>query len=269
MPANLGLPRTQRWLQAFVLSQAPSDEEALLAPGVRAEHAGDVAEIVLPSHTLTPTERAGIYRGMYLLRMEEALASDYRVLKDWMGHEAFEELIARYVDQFPSRSWTLARLGDHLPEFLAGQPIHQDLAQFELAITQVFDAEETPRLTPEQITAVPQEAWESAILEPISALKIETFDYPVDKLKDAFRDSEPYPAIEPALTRVAIYRHNYKVYWIHLQPAAHRLLSALTTESTLGEAIERTLIEHPDAEDQVFTWFQTWLSKGLFTEVHH
>ena len=35
-----------------------------------------------------------------------------------MKREEFEKLVADYVQAFPSRSYTLNRLGDHLPEFL-------------------------------------------------------------------------------------------------------------------------------------------------------
>ena len=40
---------------------------------------------ILPSRTLTPVERVGIYHGMYLLRMQEALATDYPALKHFLA----------------------------------------------------------------------------------------------------------------------------------------------------------------------------------------
>ena len=44
---------------------------------------------MLPSQTLTSAERLDIYRDMYLLRMEEALAIDYPGLKHFLGEEEF------------------------------------------------------------------------------------------------------------------------------------------------------------------------------------
>src|SRR5205085_1711868 len=75
--------------------------------------------VVLPSKTLSALERLDIYRDMYVPRMEEALAIDYPALKHFLGPEEFMRVVARYVDIHPSRSHTLNRLGDHLPEFLA------------------------------------------------------------------------------------------------------------------------------------------------------
>ena len=45
--------------------------------------------MILPSRTLQPEERLAIYQGMYLLRMEEALETDYPALKHFLGDEAF------------------------------------------------------------------------------------------------------------------------------------------------------------------------------------
>ena len=80
--------------------------------------ADEAREMVLPSKTLSSLERLDIYRDMYLLRMEEALSIDYPSLKHFLGDEEFMRMVARYVDVYPSRSYTLNRLGDHLCEFI-------------------------------------------------------------------------------------------------------------------------------------------------------
>src|SRR5207245_9329882 len=122
-------------------------------------------EVVLPSRSLAPSERVGIYQGMYLLRMEEALESDYPALKRFLGPRGFRALVRDYVASFPSRSYTLNRLGDHLPAFVLTaigrrhRGFCHDLARLELAMTEVFDAVETPTLSAEAVAAVRAEAW--------------------------------------------------------------------------------------------------------------
>ena len=78
--------------------------------------------MILPSRTLTPLERVGIYHGMYLLRMDDGLASDYPALQHFLGDDGFVDLVRGYVQAHPSRSYTLNRLGDHLPEYLKTAP---------------------------------------------------------------------------------------------------------------------------------------------------
>src|SRR5438128_6310270 len=160
-------------MQEVVVHPGPVDEAiAAAATELSPER---LPEVVLPSRTLAPAERVGIYQGMYLLRMEEALESDYPALKHFLGPRGFRALVREYVASFPSRSYTLNRLGDHLPRFILGAgglrhpAFCHDLARLELALTQVFDEAETPSLGPEAVAAVPEEQWPSARLRPIAA----------------------------------------------------------------------------------------------------
>ncbi len=84
--------------------------------------AGRIGDVVLPSKTLTAAERVGIYHGMYPLRMTEALQSDYPALAHYLGDDGFRDLVRGYVQAFPSRSYTLNSLGDHLPEYVKTAP---------------------------------------------------------------------------------------------------------------------------------------------------
>ena len=269
MPAEIDLPKTQRWLQAFIVSPADSDEEALVSEPVLAEHAGDVAQVVTPSRTLTAAERAGIYRGMYLQRLQEALEADYPVVRDWLGEVQFVRLTGGYVRAYPSRSYTLNRLGDHLPEYIASLPdfehqgLLRDLARFELAVTETFDEEETVPLGPEAIAQVPEDAWEDARFQPVAALRLLELEHPVDRFKEAYRDGADYPKPAAGATRVAVYRRSYRVFWLTLSPPAFELLRALIDGVPMGEAIEESVAE----EEALFGWFQDWLQAGFFRGV--
>ncbi len=269
MPAELDLARTQRWLQAFIVSPEQTDEEALASETVANEFAGDVSELVTASRTMTSAERAGVYRGMYLLRLQEALESDYPVTRDWLGEAQFARLARGYVREYPSRSYTLNRLGDHLPDYVASLPSfeHQgllhDLARFELAVTEVFDEAETPPLGPEAVAEVAEQAWEGARLESIAALRLLSFDYPVDRFKEAYRDGRDYPAPAQARTCVAVYRREYRVFWLTLDEPAFELLSTLTQGSSLGEALAASLLDG----EVLFGWFRDWLGAGLFQRI--
>ena len=67
---------------------------------------------MLPSaRGLRAAERVGIYQGMYLPRMLEALESDYPGLAHFLGPRAWTRLVRRYLNAHPSRSYTLNELG--------------------------------------------------------------------------------------------------------------------------------------------------------------
>jgi len=138
------LASLQRWVQGVIVSGA----------GTERAH-----RLVKPSWSLRPEERIGIYRSMYPLRMYDALAADYPGLLRGLGKRRFRRLVTEYVAAHPSRSYTLSRLGDHLPEFLRHAPgqtdraFWSDLARLELTITEVFDAFEEDRPAGERPSA--------------------------------------------------------------------------------------------------------------------
>ena len=115
MASKPGLARTQRWMQSVIMHPG-SDEEAVaseVAQGVIS--AREFPQVVPPSRTLSSFERLGIYRQMYLARLREAMENDFLGVAHFLSDEAFTELVAGYIRAFPSRSYTLNRLGDSLP----------------------------------------------------------------------------------------------------------------------------------------------------------
>jgi hypothetical protein len=276
MATNPGLDRVQRWMQALIQDQGTC-EEAITSERAQAEISADEARtVVLPSKTLSSFERLDIYREMYLLRMEEALDTDYPALKHFLGDEEFMRLVARYVEVYPSRSYTLNRLGDHLPEFVASlddlpkRDFCHELALLELALTGVFDATETAPLSPEAVRAVPPDAWETARLKPIEAFRLLEFDYPVSRYLGFVDLENPAPRLAQRKTWVVAYRRNYHVHRMDLTQPAFELLSALAAGQTVGDAIVSVMTRkwRPAVkEKQLFEWFRDWMAEGLFHAV--
>jgi hypothetical protein len=231
-------------------------------------------EVVLPSHSMTPAERVGVYHGMYLMRMVEALESDYPVIRYHLGDHQFRQLVRDYVQRHPSTSYTLNRLGDHLPQFFVDQPewpeaefLH-DLARFELAMTEVFDEEESPVLGSDELEAVSPEAWESARLRPIAAFRLLEFRHAVIPNLVAYHQDRPSPQPRRRASWVVLYRRDYTVLRLELSRAEHDLLRSLVDGSSLGEALTAAVAsKSPRQQAKVFRWFRTWISEGFFTAI--
>ena len=276
MATDPGLERVQRWMQACIFKPG-TPEQAILSAGAQAEIPAEVAHgVVLPSKTLSALERLDIYRGMYVPRMEEALAIDYPALKHFLGPDEFLRLVARYVEVYPSRSYTLNRLGDHLPEFLASlndlpkKEFCADLARLEYALTMVFDAHETAPLTSDSVRLVPRDSWETARLKPIDALRMLAFDYPVSRYIAAVDNENRFPRIVRKQTWVVAYRRNYQVHRMDLTEPSYELLSGLASGNTMGEAITAVLTRkwRPAVkQSDLFEWFRDWMAEGLFQAV--
>jgi hypothetical protein len=276
MARPASLETVQRWMQEVVVHPA-TVEDAVASPRAQAEVAADrIGDVILPSPTLTSVERVGIYHGMYLLRMEEALQSDYPALQHFLGDDAFRGLVEGYVQKHPSRSFTLNRLGDHLPEYVAAAPgvprpaFCHDLARLEQAVAQVFDAPETPALTEAEIAAVPADVWERARLEPVAAFRLLAFRYPVNAYLSSVRDEDHHhPKTRRGDSWVAVYRREYAVWRLDLDRPAHDLLADLAAGQPLGDAVQAALRRGRGrvSQDDLFRWFRNWMSNGLFRRV--
>jgi len=266
---------TQKWMQAVILHPG-SDRQAVASPRARKlVPASEFPRLIRPSRTLDSFDRVGIYRGMFLARLQEALESDFPGLLHFLGRKRFSDLVGGYVDRYPSRSYTLNRLGDHLPEYIRSSPgiVRRDflyeLARFELLMSRLFDAEESPVLTPEAIAAVPPECWETARLKPVAALSVQALRYPVGTWLEAVRRGNPRPATRRKNHWAVVYRRQYALRWLDLSRPAYRLLHALVSGVPLGEALSGVLRggRQPVGEVQLFSWFRGWVTEGLFQAV--
>ena len=276
MTLALPLHRVQRWLQE-VIAHPGTPHEAVAA--AQAEHAVPLprlGELILPSRSLTSLERVGIYHGMYLLRMKEALSADYPALQQCLGEEVFTDLLRAYVQEYPSRSYSFNPLSDHLPEFIARTAtlpraaFCHDLARLELAISQVFDAEESPPLSPARIAAVAEADWERACLSPITAHRLLALRYNANAYLQSVREGRPAaPRPRRKDSFVLVYRRNYLVYRLELTRPACELVTALFAGTPLGEAVARTR-QHgsrPPSQNQLFRWFRDWVACGIFSAI--
>jgi hypothetical protein len=276
MVTDQGLERIQRWMQACIEDQGTCEEAIASERAQSAISAEEARSIVLPSKTLSSLERLDIYRGMYLLRMEEALTTDYPALTHFLGDEKFMRMVERYVEVYPSRSYTLNRLGDHLPEFLKTlddlpkKDFCCELARLELLLTEVFDAEDTPPMTEAAVRVVPPEAWETARLKPIKAFAVAEFDYPVSQYLGGVDEENPFPKIVRKKTWVVAYRRNFSVSRRDLERPAYELLSALAAGKTVGDAIVAVMTQRwrpALKEARLFEWFRDWMGEGFFQSV--
>lgn len=269
------LGRLQRWMQEVVVHPGTVEEAVASEAAEREIPAENLETIVRPSHSMTSAERVGVYHGMYLMRMEEALEVDYPVIRYHLGDHQFFHLVREYVQSYPSTSYTLNRLGDHLPQFFLDRPewaqaafLH-DLARLELAMTEVFDERETPVLGAEELESVAPESWEQIRLQPIAALRVLAFKYSVIPHLSAFHDDRPTPSPRRRASWVAVYRRDYSVLRLDLSRAEHDLLRDLVDGVPLGDALTTAAAAQKSARQQqkIFHWFRTWISEGLFSAI--
>jgi hypothetical protein len=262
-------------LQA-VIEQPGAVDDAVLSDAARAElDPADIETVILPSKALTAVERVGVYQGMYLLRMIEALEGDYPAVAHFLGAEEFADVVTRYVAVHPSTSYTFNRLGERFPAFLKasrgirGKAFVADLARLELAVTEVFDAPESPAWPAEAVANIPESAWPGAVLRPVAAFRLGAYGYPVNAyLQSVKEENHDHPDVGRKATYAAIWRKRHEVWRLDLSKPAYEFLGALAGGRPFGKAVAvaaRGMQGHPG--DQLFRWLRDWVAEGMFQTV--
>jgi Putative DNA-binding domain len=267
------LPRLERWMQAVIVHPGAVEKAVRARSATRHMKVAEARHAILPSKTMQPLERIAVYQGMYPLRMHDALAADYPGLAAFLGHARFFDFVLAYVRVFPSRSYTFARLGEHVPEFLrrtrrfSPAPFLRDLAVLERTICEVFEADaedsEKPPSPPRHVA----EDWESRRFAVTETLRLLAFRHAAGPALDALKAGKR-PGIRPRATWAAVHRSHYAVYRVDLTRDEFHLLGALARGQTLGAALRGAARKggKPLSPRAVKRAFRTFTAEGLLRE---
>ena len=266
MPGQPDLKDIQAWLHAFVVTTGDQRAALAVAESKAGFDKGSADALILPSPTLSPTERVQIYRGMYLLRMQEALEIDFSVVSSYVGGQEFQGLVAEYVARFPSRSYTLDHLGRDFARFLSREEgaALGELAALEWSLCVVGIAKDSPALAMSDLAAVPEDHLLSVRFEPIIALERHRFLYNVNDVYKAWSDQQGAVRLTRSPGNLVCWRHQLEVWRMELHDAAYCFLDHLCRGTPLGESIELTQNSHDVADDLLFRWFHNWTREGFF-----
>jgi hypothetical protein len=285
----------QRWFQAVVTHPAgveggvDSEEAQRLIRLNRSE----LEAVIGRSRNLTAAERMGIYANAYYARLLECLASFFPVLQKALGADVFEGFAFEYLQHYPSKSYTLDRLGESFARFLqetrpepeegeeagaVGWPDFLiDLTLFEWNLNQVFDGpgvEGKPLLTAELLQSFPAERFAEARLIPVPCLRLLAFRFPVNAYYTAARhagEGEESPIPDPEPEYVALTRRDFVVRRFPLTSPQHALLEKILAGAPVGEAIaaaaEISGLDDEALGAELQAWFRLWVAEGFFQSI--
>ena len=290
------LATVQRWFQAVVthpggVEEGVAGEEAQALIRLRR---GELEAVVRRSRRLTAAERLSIYANAYYARLLECMGACFPVLELTLGKELFESFAFEYLQRYPSRSYTLDRLGESFPSFLAESRPESglgvsgteaeapadwpdflaDLATLEWTIAQVFDGpgvEGQPLLAPQELQALPPGRFGEARLEPVPCLRLLLFRYPLNAYYTAAREGKEVGMPPPSPECLALLRRDFVVRRYALSAPQHALVSAIVAGASLAEAVAAAAAAS-DLDDEALAetlraWFRYWAAEGFFRAV--
>jgi hypothetical protein len=252
-------------------------------------------EIIRPNDRLCSFERLEIYNRQYWIRVLSGLAEDFPGLRAILGERRFDAVSKAYLQDCPSRSFTLRNLGSHLESWLRRNPrwagsrqkLVLDMVRLEWAEIESFDGKSESALKPADLTGDP--AGLKLKLQP--HIQLLDLQYPVDDLllevrkhevntetaSNAFnacakrKSARSVARLSPSPVSLVVHRLDHSIYFRRLERGEFFVLKELRAGKTLSAAIQSTLckiaITPSEAAKQVQQWFHAWAALGWFCRV--
>lgn len=224
--------------------------------------------------------RLEIYANAYFHRIHGVLAADYPALQAALGTRPFHDLVTSYILVEPSHHPSLRHAGSRLPSFLsshaaaagirARSPWASDLAAFEWARVDAFDAADASVLRRESLAALAPEAFGSMQLRFGPWVRLRRFEHPVDRLwASATRGDEPQGSEAAAsAASMLVWRKDETVLHRRLEPLEEAALAPLRQGLRFDALCERAALDLGEAEApaQAARWLERWVADGLLVD---
>ncbi len=251
------LAEVEQRFQAFVLDRRPGIESAIVAD----TRAGAL-------------DRLNVYADAYRLRLLETLGKDYPALCALLGEAEFNRLGHAYIDAHPSDTPSIRWFGRHFPVFLQQElpqrPALSELAAFEWAQGEVFDAPDASVLRVEDMARIPPDAWPRMRLTLHPAVRRLDLRWNAPAIAQAFAAKTPAPAPRAGPTPVAwlLWRQSLDIRWRSLESGAGGEADAIDAAqhgASFSEICERLCahIEPDQAALHAASLLKRWVADGI------
>ncbi|MEO5702364.1 MAG: DNA-binding domain-containing protein [Gammaproteobacteria bacterium] len=221
--------------------------------------------------------RLDIYADAYRLRLEEALGNDFEALHSLLGDEQFYKLCLKYIDAHPSQHFSLRYFGQHMSAFLrlnepySTQPMLAELAEFEWALIDAFDAQDSAVVSIEDMGMLAPEAWPEMRFDMHDSVRRLEFAWNVQSLWSALKEeTTPEPPKKNEVPQSwLIWRSDLVPYFRALTaPEAWALDAACggMKFSLLCEGL-CVWVEEDQAAATAAGFLYRWVSDGLIKQV--
>jgi len=239
------------------------------------EGAAGADALVCGDDRLGAAERVDVYANMYFFRLLECLSEDFPALHAVVGHEGFHRLAADYLEAHPSRHPSVRMLGRELGDFLERHVLSgsrawlPDLARFEWALLEAFDAPDAPPVDGERLGAVAPEIWGDLRFTLTPSLRVLVAGAPIDEVWKAATSKQEIPPVESAMTALRVWREGLVVFHRRLEPVELAALQAVARGERFSDVCQAaaTIVGDADAATEVVRVLRRWIGDGMIVEI--
>jgi hypothetical protein len=218
----------------------------------------------------------GIYANAYVMRLIEALRSNYPALHHALGDEDFDGMARRYLESHPSTHASIRWFGGALARFLRDRdpyrrvPALSELAAFEWAVRHTIDAADAERQTTESLLSVRLESWGELRFDLHPSVIILTLQWNAPQLWRELIEAATGPfgtVIEPARQPMhwLVYRKpDLSSGWRSLTEMEKTALEHLQQGAAFADICARIALHDADnAALQAAVLLRSWIEQGI------
>lgn len=192
-------------------------------------------------------KRIGIYADAYRLRLIEALQDTYTALHAVLGDEQFDTLARGYIEAHTPGHYSIRWYGDRLSEFARatepwrGMPAIAELAAFEWAFEEAFDAANAEPVTESVLAGLAPENWASLRVAFHPSLRRLRLEWNVTDVWNAVQRGDkniPEPERRPAAVEWVIWRRKLRQFFRSMDDAEARIMDTARSGEAFGVLCE-------------------------------
>jgi len=239
-----------------------------------------------------------VYRDAYALRLIEALQTDYPGLYAMAGAADFDTMARAYIAARPSRFPSVRWFGRDLADFLAATPPFSttlaaaEMARFEWALGEAFDAEDAVPLTFDDVVRLPADAWRTLRFAFVPSLRRATLRYQAPQAwlrrsevaagdldvpsasHPGALDSAFWPGVDWLIWRTA---PDAETQFRSMDPDEAWMFDCARAGAAFPELCDGLTAFAPPADDDTATWaaqraaglLRAWIDTGCIATVDH
>jgi hypothetical protein len=224
------------------------------------------------------TDRAtlfAVYHDAYRLRLAEFLSTDFPVLRAHLGEEAFGLLVEDYIESAPSRQPNARWYGTRLPDFMQKTAPWRrnrsaiDLARFERALSDAFDAPDAPIGTIDALRNICAEDWPRLAFEFHPSLRLLDLQSGTAQIYAALAEDEEASVIQQGEEAIVFWRNDGQSFYRPLEEDERLALMEAQQSKCFADICALLAFQRNDAgvTQRVAGFLSQWFADGLVTRL--
>lgn len=233
----------------------------------------DIEKRVVGTPRVPIATRLAIYGNAYRSRLIETLEAHYPALRALIGADEFAALGCAYVQAHDSSFASIRFYGGELGAFLANDPAYAsrpwlcELARFEWAMTEVFDAADATPLDVRSLGQIAPEDWAKLGFDLHPSLRRLDLVWSAPALWRALTSGNPHPAPDARAHPVPwlLWRRELQIFFRPLPALEAEALDAVLQGRSFGQICVAlcTALDAAQAPPQAAAFLREWVESGL------